>query len=148
MERKEKWLRAAEEVISQRIASAEKAMKRAQEAANSEEKSSAGDKYETGRAMSQLERDMNARQLAQAKQELAQLAKLDLSLKTTVMPGSALKTSEGWYFIALGLGKMEFEGENCIMVAPASPLGKILLGKKPGDTLVWNEKTIDILELI
>lgn len=139
---------AAREVVSQRIAAAEKAMKRAQEAANSEEKSSAGDKYETGRAMSQLERDMNAKQLAQAKQELAQLDKLDLTPKASAMNGSALRTSEGWYFLVLGLGKMDFEGESCILLAPASPLGKELMGKKPGDSVRWNDKNIEILELI
>jgi hypothetical protein len=40
-------------VLTQRINTAQAAMDRAQEAANSEEKSSSGDKYETGRAMGQ-----------------------------------------------------------------------------------------------
>jgi hypothetical protein len=39
-------------------------MESAQQSANSEEKSSAGDKYETSRAMGHLEKDMHARQLA------------------------------------------------------------------------------------
>ena len=38
-------------------------MANAQESANAEEKSSAGDKYETGRAMMQIERDKAAQQL-------------------------------------------------------------------------------------
>jgi hypothetical protein len=38
-------------MLRQRIGTAQEDMNRAQEAANSEEKSSAGDKYETGRAM-------------------------------------------------------------------------------------------------
>jgi hypothetical protein len=45
--------------IERRVANFEYAMMDAQASANSEDKSSAGDKYETGRAMSQIARDMN-----------------------------------------------------------------------------------------
>ena len=41
-------------------------MVNAQQAANEEGKSSAGDKYETGRAMMQIERDKAAQQLDEA----------------------------------------------------------------------------------
>ena len=41
-------------------------MVNAQEAANEEGKSSVGDKYETGRAMMQIERDKAAQQLDEA----------------------------------------------------------------------------------
>ena len=64
-------------MLLQRIADGEKAMLDAQEAANSEEKSSMGDKYETGRAMSQLARDMSAKQVFENKQELGFLLKLE-----------------------------------------------------------------------
>src|ERR1041385_4204908 len=59
-----------EEIIRGRISVAEHAMKQAQESANSDEKSSAGDKHETGRAMGQIDREMNERQLKEAKREL------------------------------------------------------------------------------
>src|ERR1700761_8343646 len=59
------------DLIGQRVATAQEAMRQAQEAANSEEKSSAGDKYETGRAMGHLQKDMHARQLAESMKELA-----------------------------------------------------------------------------
>ena len=47
-------------VVQQRIDTARHAMTAAQESANEEGKSSAGDKYETGRAMAQIERDRHA----------------------------------------------------------------------------------------
>jgi hypothetical protein len=53
-------------VVHQRIASAEEAIRMAQESANQEGKSSAGDKYETGRAMAQLEIEKASGQLAEA----------------------------------------------------------------------------------
>ena len=49
--------------IEQRIAAAKEIIQNVQEAANNEEKSSAGDKYETGRAMGHLQKDMHSRQL-------------------------------------------------------------------------------------
>src|ERR1700761_1589374 len=61
------------DLIGQRITNSNEAMTQAQEAANSEEKSSAGDKYETGRAMGHLQKDMHARQLAEALKEQAAL---------------------------------------------------------------------------
>lgn len=59
------------QLISDRIAMAKSAGDNAQAAANSEDKSSAGDKYETGRAMGHLEKDMYARQQAENVKELA-----------------------------------------------------------------------------
>jgi len=144
---KEQWLNAAKQVLSDRIKTAESAMKRAQEAAQGEEKSSAGDKYETARAMSQLERDMNARQLDQALKELAVLDKLDINEKSVVMNGAAIKSDAQYYFIALGLGKIEFDGQNCIFLSPSSPIGAELMGKKAGDSITWNGQTIDLMEV-
>ncbi|MFM7852135.1 MAG: 3-oxoacyl-ACP synthase, partial [Flammeovirgaceae bacterium] len=53
------------------------AMSSAQDAANAEEKSSAGDKYETGRAMAQIERDKAAMQLAEVLKMGGALEKID-----------------------------------------------------------------------
>jgi len=50
--------------IDQRIDAAKKAIGEAQASANEETKSSAGDKYETGRAMMQLAIEQNSTQLA------------------------------------------------------------------------------------
>lgn len=145
--KKDNWLEAARQVLSDRIEVAEKAMKQAQEAAKGEEKSSAGDKYETSRAMSQLERDMNARQLDQALQERDVLKHLDIGQKSVVAKGAGIRTTDVYYFIALGLGKLEFEGEACIFLSPSSPLGMELMGKKAGEQISWNGQTIDILEV-
>ena len=57
-------------LLTEKIRVAETAMQAAQASANEETKSSAGDKYETGRAMAQNDRDMYARQFLQLKQEL------------------------------------------------------------------------------
>ena len=53
------------------------AMEAAKNSANEEGKSSAGDKYETARAMGQLDREMNGRMYEQAHQERLLLDKID-----------------------------------------------------------------------
>ena len=76
-------------LVEKRIEAAIHAMHQAQEAANSEGKSSAGDKYETSRAMGQLDRDMNAKQVAEAQRDLAFLnGLLPVMQMDTARPGA------------------------------------------------------------
>ena len=86
--------------IEQRIAAARTAMQAAQESSSSETKSSAGDKYETGREMANAERDRNAAHMKQAQQLQAELARIDPELPCTPcgpvpwsLPASAGSTS-------------------------------------------------------
>lgn len=134
--------------IQERIATAEDAMKRAQESANGEEKSSAGDKYETSRAMGQLDRDMNARQLAEAKKELAALQKIDADIvHQTVANGSLVITSAQAYFIGVGLGIIHSDGISFIALSPNAPLSKMMIGKKVNDTVQLNSNKILIQQI-
>ncbi|HSY60679.1 MAG TPA: hypothetical protein VK796_02335, partial [Cytophaga sp.] len=52
--------------VTERITRLKTEIKKTQSSANEETKSSAGDKYETGRAMAQLEIEKNTKQLAEA----------------------------------------------------------------------------------
>jgi transcription elongation GreA/GreB family factor len=140
MIQKETILETCKELVSQRIQTAETAMKEAQESSNSEEKSSAGDKYETARAMGQLARDMNAKQLMQAKAELAELHKIDLKKTDTIKTGSLIETDAALYFIAVGLGVITIAGQQVVVLSPKSPLAQELWAKKEGDTFTFNKK--------
>lgn len=66
------------EIINERIFDSKFGMDAAQEAANNEGKSSAGDKYETGRAMGQIEVNRYGVQLQNAMNELEIIKKLTL----------------------------------------------------------------------
>lgn len=135
---KQDLIHAASLALEERIKAAEKAMKSAQESANSEEKSSAGDKYETGRAMGQLERDMNAKQLSMAQNELNALQAIKLDAKTTGKSGALIKTSQNYYFISIGLGTFEANNIKVHLVSPLSPIGKAMEGLGIGDDFVFN----------
>ncbi len=135
-------------MLLQRIADGEKAMLDAQEAANSEEKSSMGDKYETGRAMSQLARDMSAKQVFENKQELANLLKLE-NTKTdkTIVQGSVVMANGKVFYIAVGLGVIDFNGMQVTVLSPKAPLANLMLGKKAGDTFELNKKQFAIEQI-
>ena len=92
---KQRLLQHCKSILEKRITAARSAMEQAQEAANSEGKSSAGDKYETSRAMGQLDRDMNARQMEEAHRDQAFLNSIpEDSVFTSVQVGSVVVTDK------------------------------------------------------
>ena len=136
------------EILEQRIDASYNSMQNAQAAANEEEKSSAGDKYETGRAMNHLEKDMHARQLAANKSDLAKLLSINCEqVYKTVAPGCFVKCIDTSFFIAAGLGKISIENETVFLLSHLAPVAKMLQDKKPGDTILFNGKELTIEEL-
>ncbi len=135
------------EVVQQRVETARQAMTAAQESANEEGKSSAGDKYETGRAMAQIERDRHAHLLADALAMARDLARINVDkLYTTVLPGSVVTTSRGLFFISIGAGKLlPANGTAVFAVSPASPVAMAMAGKTTGEDVIFNKLTYSIL---
>jgi hypothetical protein len=131
--------------LSQRIATTTEAMRDAQDAANSEEKSSAGDKYETGRAMGHLQKDMHARQLAELVRELAALHAVNVETPCSEgRTGALLRTDAVDFFIGIGLGKQTIEGRTVVFLSPQAPLAQTLQGKKTGDPVIFQRETLTI----
>lgn len=148
----------------------------AQESANEEGKSSAGDKYETGRAMAQLEIEKASTQLAEAnklKQALEQIS-VDENNSSShrtrkpsptetpgnrnpgtgdrftaiVKPGSLVTTNQGNYFIAIAAGKLIVDNKTWFAISAGSPLGEKLMGKKEGDVVKMMEKEIFVEKVV
>ncbi|GAB3785615.1 hypothetical protein GCM10028818_47480 [Spirosoma horti] len=134
--------------VQKRIDTARQAMEAAQEAANSESKSSAGDKYETGRAMAQLERDRHAQLLAEAQKVERELTQLNID-KTyeTVQPGSLVVTNRGLFFVSIGAGKLAVDGVDYFAVSAASPIASALVGRKANDTITFNKMVYQVIEV-
>ncbi len=126
-------------------------MEAAQESANDQSKSSAGDKYETSRSMGQLDRNMHARQYEQARQERTILERLEsLSEPNSferIAVGSLIKTSAGYFFIAVSAGAVLVEGQTVLAVSAASPIGQALVGKQVKDTFLFKGKKQTIQEI-
>ena len=127
---------------------AAEAMQQAQDAANAEEKSSAGDKYETGRAMNHIQKDLHARQLAENRKELEALLAIDCSqVRTTAGAGAIVIAGDVRFFIAAGLGAISFEDEKILAISPNAPLARLLYNKKVMDTILFKQQERQITEV-
>lgn len=139
---------ACESHVNGRIKSIEDAMRNAQSAANEETKSSAGDKYETGRAMMHLEKEKLAGQLSEAAKMKKALDLIDGDkLHTVAALGSMVRTAGASYYISVSVGKLEVEGEVFFAISPASPIGRQLLGKKQGESFSFAGRNQQIVTL-
>ncbi len=135
--------------IEERIANSKKAMEEAQAAANEESKSSAGDKFETGRAMMQRERDKNAKQLSEAVHIKQVLKQINWQRKTeTVEAGSLVITNQGAFFISISVGKIVLEEDTYFAISMATPIGKLLQGKRVGEEASFNGRVYRIEEVV
>ena len=145
MNRKEKLYNHCRYLLQERVDKAQKAILAAQEDANSETKSSAGDKYETGRAMAHLDKEMHTKRHAVALSELYRLEAINISETTeTVSIGSLITTNIGNYFVAVGLGIVQLEGQVYKVISADSPMGKVLLHQEEDDEIMFRKKQIVI----
>jgi hypothetical protein len=114
-----------------------------------ETKSSAGDKYETGMAMLQIEEEKFATQLTKAKELRQTLSMIDVKTKSkTVQLGSLVHTSSGLYFISIPFGKLELDGKEIFVLSISSPIGLLLKGKSVGETISFQSKEMKILSIL
>ncbi len=133
---------------NQRISNAQEALDHAQESANTEEKSSAGDKYETGRAMAHLEREKGLQQLNAALKLKEVLDKINTSSSSDrVTLGSIVMTNSGNFYLTISAGLLKVGDTEFIALSPASPLGAMLNHKKIGDQFVFNRQTTVIQQI-
>lgn len=110
-----------------------------------ETKSTAGDKYETARAMLHIEQEQLARQIAELKAQLFSLNLIDPGTTTQrITLGSLVCANDHYYYLSTALGKLQFEGKTIYTLSLQSPLGAQLKGLSAGDTLVVNGKKLTI----
>lgn len=110
-----------------------------QESLTSETKSTAGDKHETGRAMTQLEQEKLSRQLGELRKTQEGLHRIDPT--ATIDPigfGSLIETSRGWFYISVGIGAVNVDGQSVFCITAGSPMGQKMLGKTSGDQFDLN----------
>jgi transcription elongation GreA/GreB family factor len=138
---------ACQAFLAQRMALARAEMQAAQESSNSDTKSSAGDKYETGRAMAQQERDRHAVQLHEAQQLQAALQKINPELASdTVRLGALVTTSLGVFYLSVSVGRLTTaDGQEFMAMSPAAPLAAALSGRRPGEEVIFNGKPVRVL---
>jgi len=116
--------------------------------AANDSKSSAGDKHETGRAMMQQAQEQLGKQLQEAEMKRASLARIQTQTTTeTIGEGSLVITNENVLLLAAPLGKIHIEEKDIFVISMQSPLAQALKGKKSGDTIIFQQKQINILSV-
>lgn len=147
---KNKILEVAITRTNDRITMIESALETARDSSNDDTKSSAGDKYETSREMIQQDINRYQGQLQEAHKDLLQLTNILSVTDDThnlIKLGSLVKTNTGLYFIATSIGALKIGDTNVFVISSASPIGQLLLGKKIGDSFVFNKLNQSILEI-
>jgi transcription elongation GreA/GreB family factor len=134
--------------VDDRIHRIQEEIRSAQAAANEETKSSAGDKYETGRAMAQGTIERNTQQLAEAEKVKAALQRMPaVTHPDRIVPGTLITTSRGMFYLSISIGLVTLEKQTFFIVSADSPIGKSLLGKTIGDVVHWNTMDYSIIRI-
>lgn len=130
------------EVINKAIASAK-------DSRNNDTKSSAGDKYETGREMMQIEIEKNEVLLNQTAKQRKELARIDVTEEfNKVAFGSLVVADNGTYFISIGIGKIQIDDQVCYAISMASPIGALLKDKIIGDEVQFQGRKFAIKAIV
>ncbi|PZX56722.1 hypothetical protein [Algoriphagus chordae] len=112
-------------------------------------KSSAGDKFETGRET--MSRDLMTveNQLKQANFEFDELCRFQAIKEpsATVQEGSLVQVGTDSYLISISLGQLIVDGQKLFMLSKNSPLGEILVGHKKSDQIEFRGRSILITDL-
>lgn len=135
--------------IDSRLLVVNKTINDIQNALQSETKSSAGDKHETGRAMLQLEREKAGHQLAEIEKQKQILQKINTEVNhQKVTLGSVVYTSKANYFIAISAGEISIANEQFYAISIATPMAELLLSKQVGNTVQFRNETITITKIL
>jgi transcription elongation GreA/GreB family factor len=122
--------------LEEQIQQAKQDLGLAKESRDSDTKSSAGDKYETGREMMQREMDKLSASVDIYQQQLNKLKSIDpLKSSHYVTQGSLIETNYETYYMAIGMGQITCSKQTIYAISPESPLGALLMGKRVEDKL-------------
>lgn len=142
---KEMLIDGLNKLLDKKIEAARQSIESAKESRESDTKNSAGDKYETGRAMMQFELEKNKVILSKALQLKNEILNIDLEKDyQKVEFGSVVLTCNGNYFISIGLGKLLANNDVFFSISLNSPIGSVLHKKKVGESVIFQGKKISI----
>lgn len=106
------------------------------------------DRYDGFRNQQIRKKGQLSQQLENFIEDLVNLKKIDLSkICKKVVLGSIVITDSQNVFVSIGLGKIVSEIGDLYMISTAVPFYKAIAGKKIGDKVIFNGKTIEIKDL-
>lgn len=148
MSTKQQLYKACQTFIANRLITVKNMISDIEQGLQSETKSSAGDKHETGRAMLQLEREKAGQQLAEVQKLQEVLSKIDIKKQySKIVLGSVVETSGLNYFIAISAGEITLKNQKYFAISPSTPIGKLLMAKENGDEIRFRNSTFVITNI-
>lgn len=136
------------EAIRNKVGRLQALIQEAQQSANEETKSSAGDKYETGRAMVQLEIEKYAEQLNELQKQSLELEKVSAAPpQNNIGPAALVETSNGTFLIAVNAGEFALEGKKVYAISAQAPIAQKMIGLRQGDSFTMNGRAYSIMSV-
>ena len=149
MHLKEKLHKQCQDALNQRLEAIKSIISDIQNSLQSETKSTAGDKHETGRAMLQLEREKAGNQLAELQKQIGILHKINPEMSySKVALGSLVKTTVSNYFIGVSVGEITIENETFYAISLSTPIGQLLVSKGVGDDIQFRMQKFTITDIL
>jgi transcription elongation GreA/GreB family factor len=137
------------QLLEERKSTVIAALETIKEGLQQETKSSMGDKFETTRAHLQMEENKLHQQINELNllhQRLDVVSRAPFAASISL--GSVVFTSSGNYFLAIPMGKIKIEEQAFIAISPVSPIGQLLMNKQKGEHFQFNQKNIQITDVL
>lgn len=136
----------AENQLEEKIAFIRDSILEAQQIAN--DYGQPKDRYDGFRNQQIRKKGQLSQQLQNFMEDLMNLKKINLSkVHKKVVQGSVVITNQQKVFVSIGLGKIETKDGDFYLISPSVPFYRAIAGKKLGDSLVFNSKTLVIEDL-
>ncbi|WP_200975878.1 hypothetical protein [Echinicola sp. 20G] len=131
--------------ISEKLKLVSDSIRQLKDSSAEDTKSSAGDKYETGREMIRQEMDKAEKMSLEYNSQLEVLSSLrpDESAEL-IQRGSLVLTDRIPLYISVGFGKVNISGQEVFVISSQAPLARLMMGKTAGKVISLNGVTYHI----
>ncbi len=149
LKRKQQLLTECLRLQTQNVEQLRAAMLEAQQSANDNDDDTEEKLFNSYREEMQNKRDLFARQLDQALDDMALLHKVTaLAESKDTSFGAVVETSAGQkLFISISLGQVKLNGDTFFALSPSAPLFKAMAGKKKGEPYEFRGQTASITDV-
>ena len=135
--------------LQSRIAMAKAGIDEVHEFLLNDDKSSAGDKYETGRAMAHLEIENRQAALQNLIKMQAALHQFNpAKLQTQIVPGALIITDNGIFYITISLGKVMVGKQEVQVISYQAPIIAALKNIDIGGTATFHGNHFTLLDIV
>jgi hypothetical protein len=141
-------LAKAQEMLRDQIKDIQRQLTELQESSEVEEKSSAGDKFETHQEMLHQTRDILEKRLSSSRVMLAQLNAVPVKELEKVDEGALIQVPMGKIWVSIPMGKVVLDGIDYQLVSRDSPLVSALWDLKKGQSADFRGKQIEVKDLV